>query len=81
MDKLNEIISTLLTSLSTAFNKFVLTFKKNGLLHTTIILLLFILTFTLIINPIRIDTIVEEQIEKHYDKTRMRNRNRRAKTM
>ena len=70
MDKLNEIISTLLTSLSTAFNKFVLTFKKNGLLHTTIILLLFILTFTLIINPIRIDTIVEEQIEKHYDKTK-----------
>lgn len=70
MDKLNEIITTLLTSLSTAFNKFVLTFKKNGLLYTTIILLLFILTFTLIINPIRIDSIVEEQIEKHYDKTK-----------
>lgn len=70
MDKLNEIISTLLTSLSTAFNKFVLTFKRNGLLYTTIILLLFILTFTLIINPIRIDSIVEEQIEKHYDKTK-----------
>ena len=70
MDKLNEIITTLLTSLSTAFNKFVLTFKKNGLLYTTIILLLFILTFTLVINPIRIDTIVEEQIEKHYDKTK-----------
>ena len=70
MDKLNEIISTLLTSLSTAFNKFVLTFKKNGLLYTTIILLLFILTFTLLINPIRIDSIVEEQIERHYDKTK-----------
>lgn len=70
MDKLNEIISTLLTSLSTAFNKFVLTFRRNGLLYTTIILLLFILTFTLIINPIRIDSIVEEQIEKHYDKTK-----------
>ena len=70
MDKLNEIITTLLTSLSTAFNKFVLTFKKNGLLYTTIILLLFILTFTLIINPIRIDSIVEEQIEKHYDRTK-----------
>lgn len=70
MDKLNEIITTLLTSLSTAFNKFVLTFKKNGLLYTTIILLLFILTFTLIINPIRIDSIVEEQIERHYDKTK-----------
>lgn len=70
MDKINEIITTLLTSLSTAFNKFVLTFKKNGLLYTTIILLLFILTFTLIINPIRIDNIVEEQIEKHYDKTK-----------
>ena len=70
MDKLNEIITTLLTSLSTAFNKFVMTFKKNGLLYTTIILLLFILTFTLIINPIRIDSIVEEQIERHYDKTK-----------
>lgn len=70
MDKLNEIITTLLTSLSTAFNKFVLTFKKNGLLYTTIILLLFILTFTLIINPIRIDNIVEEQIEKHYSQTK-----------
>lgn len=70
MDKLNEIITTLLTSLSTAFNKFVLTFKKNGLLYTTIILLLFILTFTLIINPIRIDSIVEEQIERHYDRTK-----------
>ena len=70
MDKLNEIISTLLTSLSTAFNKFVLTFRRNGLLYTTIILLLFILTFTLIINPIRIDSIIEEQIEKHYDMTK-----------
>ena len=70
MDKLNEIITTLLTSLSTAFNKFVMTFKKNGLLYTTIILLLFILTFTLIINPIRFDNIVEEQIERHYDKTK-----------
>lgn len=70
MDKLNEIITTLLTSLSTAFNKFVLTFKKNGLLYTTIILLLFILTFTLVINPIRIDSIVEEQIERHYDMTK-----------
>ena len=70
MDKLNEIITTLLTSLSTAFNKFVLTFKQNGLLYTTIILLLFILTFTLVINPIRIDSIVEEQIEKHYDMTK-----------
>lgn len=70
MDKLNEIITTLLTSLSTAFNKFVLTFRRNGLLYTTIILLLFILTFTLIINPIRIDTIVEEQIEKHYSQTK-----------
>ena len=70
MDKLNEIITTLLTSLSTAFNKFVLTFKKNGLLYTTIILLLFILTFTLVINPIRIDNIVEEQIEKHYSQTK-----------
>lgn len=70
MDKINEIITTLLTSLSTAFSKFVLTFKRNGLLYTTIILLLFILTFTLIINPIRIDSIVEEQIEKHYDKTK-----------
>lgn len=70
MDKINEIITTLLTSLSTAFNRFVLTFKKNGLLYTTIILLLFILTFTLIINPIRIDSIVEEQIEKHYDMTK-----------
>lgn len=70
MEKLNEIISTLLTSLSTAFSKFVQTFKKNGLLYTTIILLLFILTFTLIINPIRIDSIVEEQIEKHYSQTK-----------
>lgn len=70
MDKLNEIITTLLTSLSTAFNKFVLTFRRNGLLYTTIILLLFILTFTLIINPIRIDSIIEEQIEKHYDMTK-----------
>ena len=70
MDKLNEIITTLLTSLSAAFNKFVLTFKRNGLLYTTIILLLFILTFTLIINPIRFDNIVEEQIERHYDKTK-----------
>lgn len=70
MDKLNEIITTLLTSLSTAFNKFVLTFRRNGLLYTTIILLLFILTFTLIINPIRFDSIIEEQIEKHYDMTK-----------
>lgn len=79
MDKINEIITTLLTSISTAFNKFVLTFKRNGLLYTTIILLLFILTFTLIINPIRIDSIVEEQIEKHYDMTKDEEQKQKSK--
>lgn len=67
MEKLQEIISTVLGAISTAFGKFVATFKKNGMLYTSFALLLFILTFTLIINPIRIDTIVEKQIESHYD--------------
>lgn len=46
-----------------AFNKFVAVFKKNGILTVTFILILFLLFYLIIINPININTIIEKKLQ------------------
>lgn len=58
--------SGVLNGIATGLNKFVKIFKRNGLLYTTIVMILFITFYSLVINPVRIDKIVETQFERYY---------------
>lgn len=59
---------TMLNGMASAFSKFVAAFKKHGLLFSTFVMVLFVLCYTLIINPIRLDRIVESRLETVYQK-------------
>lgn len=59
---------TMLNGMASAFGKFVSAFKKHGLLFSTFVMVLFVLCYTLIINPIRLDRIVESRLETAYQK-------------
>lgn len=56
-----------LTSISGAFNKFIGIYKQNGIVYTTFILVLFILFWTLIINPINLNSIIEKRLEHQWE--------------
>ena len=45
-----------------AFNKFVVVFKKNGILTVTFIMVLFLIFYLIIINPININSIIEKKL-------------------
>ena len=45
-----------------AFNKFVAVFKKNGILTVTFIMVLFLIFYLIIINPININSIIEKKL-------------------
>lgn len=62
----SKLITTIFNALSNGFSKFVGVFKKNGLIYTMIVLIAFVLTYSLIINPIRIDKMLEERLEHQY---------------
>lgn len=72
----NDIIDTdgnkgwfanILSSLSNTFGKFIALFKKNGILYTLLMMLLFIIFWTLIINPIRVNDIIEKRLEHQWE--------------
>ncbi len=64
----SKLITTIFNALSNGFSKFVGVFKKNGLIYTMIVLIAFVLTYSLIINPIRIDKMLEERLQHQYEK-------------
>lgn len=73
--KNNDIIETnnskgwfanVLSSVSTTFSKFIAIFKKNGVLYTILMMILFIIFWSLIINPIRVNDIIEKRLEHQY---------------
>lgn len=83
---IQNIITMVLTAIANAFGKFVGIFKKNGLIYTVIVLAFFVLAYTLIINPIRIDKMLEERLEHQYLKEqkqtaddKQKNENKRIK--
>ncbi len=57
---------TVLSGITSAFNKFVSIFKKHGFVYSMLVMILLVCFYTLIINPIRIDKIVEKRIETMY---------------
>lgn len=58
-----------ITICTNAFDKFVATFKKHGVVTVTYILLLFLIFYAFIINPININKIVEKALDNRHNQT------------
>lgn len=56
--------NNIIDSLVRGYEKLIKIFKKHGILYSMFLMLIFIVFWTLIINPIRVDRIVEKQLEK-----------------
>lgn len=61
-----NIIGNIIGQITKAFNQFVGTIKKHGLLYSLIGVILFILMWQLIVNPIRFDVIIEKRLEQQF---------------
>ena len=57
-----KISNNFITICVNAFNKFVAVFKKNGILTVTFIMVLFLIFYLIIINPININSIIEKKL-------------------
>lgn len=79
MEELNEndVIGTdndkgwfanILEQLTKTFDKFIKIFKKNGIIWSIFFMILFILFWSLIIYPIRVDKILENRLEQQWNK-------------
>lgn len=62
-----SLYPNILNAIAESFNTFVKTFKKNGLVTCAIIMFLFIMLWTFIINPIHIGDIIQRKIEMQYE--------------
>lgn len=61
-------ISEIVTAVITAFNKFISIFKNNGIIYSLVLMLIFILFHTLIVNPIRLDNLLEQRLQHQWEK-------------
>lgn len=56
--------NNIIDSIVSGYEKLIKIFKKHGILYSIFLMVIFICLWTLIINPIRIDRIVEKRLEK-----------------
>ena len=56
--------NNIIDSLVNGYEKLIKIFKKHGVLYSIFLMLIFILFWTLIVNPIRIDRMLENRLEK-----------------
>lgn len=66
-DKLNWYQSAL-SAIGDVANKFINTFKKNGFIFSVGTMIVFVILYTLIINPVRIDRIIEKRFTTEKEK-------------
>ncbi len=59
-------ITKIISGITAALSKFVSIFKKNGFVYSLLAMLALVCFYTLIINPIRVDKIVEKRLESMY---------------
>lgn len=59
--------NNIIDSLVSGYEKLIKIFKKHGLLYSILLMVIFIAFWTLIINPIRIDRIIENRLEKQQE--------------
>lgn len=67
--------SGLIDAITKAFDRFVGTFRKHGVAVVTFILVLFMLLYCIVLNPIRVGDIIDETIHRQ-DRINMENRER-----
>ena len=60
---MNNIIKSVLGAISTGLTKLIGAVKKYGIISSVVAMALFVGSYTLVINPIRVDQIVEKRIE------------------
>lgn len=65
-------INKILSAITTALGKFVGVFKKNGFVYSLLAMLALICFYTLIINPVRVDRIVEKRFEMMYEQNKQK---------
>lgn len=61
------MFNNIIDSLVSGFEKFIKIFKKHGVLYSILIMVIFIVFWTLIINPIRLNNILEERLRHQYE--------------
>ena len=61
-----EWITKIISGLTTTLGKFIAIFKKHGFVYSLFAMFALLCLYTLIINPIRIDKIVEKRFETMY---------------
>lgn len=59
--------ANVLGGITGSFSKFVGVFRKHGFIYSALAMVLFICSYTLIINPIRVDKILEKRFETMYN--------------
>lgn len=67
-----EWINKILSGVTTTLGKFIAIFKKNGFVYSLLAMLALVCLYTLIINPIRVDKIVEKRFETMYEQTKQK---------
>lgn len=60
---MNEFVKNILNAITNGLTKLIGAVKKFGLIYSLVAMLLFVGSYTLIVNPIRVDQIVEKRIE------------------
>ena len=59
--------NNIIDSLVSGYEKLIKIFKKHGLLYSILLMVIFIAFWSLVINPIRIDKIIETRLEKQQE--------------
>lgn len=72
-NKAKGFYTDVLAQLTKTFNSFINIFKKNGVLYTLIMMIIFVGFWGLIINPIRFDNIIEKRLEMAWEKEKQKN--------
>lgn len=60
--------ANIINQLTKTFSSFINIFKKHGVLFTILMMVLFICFWTLLVNPIRVDNIIEKRLEVAWQK-------------
>lgn len=63
------LFNNILDSVVNGYEKMIKTIKKHGILYSIFVMVLFIILWTLIINPIRLNNIIEERLKYQWQQT------------
>lgn len=61
------MFNNIIDSLVSGYEKLIKIFKKHGVLYSILIMVIFIVFWTLIINPIRLNNIIEDRLKQHHN--------------